>query len=144
MSMLDQIACKYHSHAYLHANSNQLARKFSFPAGPTHADILSSSQTITVCPDQIYGFYAFTLPGPPNTGSCEAWFSTTSGVGAAKAGNKELLVTLSDLPGVWSQFNISENNADKTSFSTQVFINAYCVSSNPSAVYFDTVTVGQT
>jgi hypothetical protein len=144
MSMLSQIACKYRSHAYLHAQSNQLARKFSFPAGSTHTDILSISQTVTVCPDQIYDFYAFALPDPLNTRSCEAWVSTTPGVGAAKAGNKDLLVALSDLSGVWSQFNISEDNTDKTSFSTQALINAYCISSNPSAVYFDTVTVGQT
>jgi hypothetical protein len=142
--MLSQIACKYHSQVYLHGHSNHCARKFSFPAGSTHTDILSISQIITVCPDQIYDFYAFALLDPLNTGSCEAWVSTTPGVGAAKAGDKELLVALSDLSGVWSQFNISENNADKTSFSTQVFINAYCVSSNPSAVYFETVIVGQT
>jgi hypothetical protein len=121
-----------------------VARKFSFPTGSTHSDILSISQNVTVCPDQVYDFYAFALPDPNNSGYCEAWLSTIPMVGTAKTGNKELLVGISGPSGVWSQFDISENNVDKTSFSIEVFINAFCVSSSASTVYFDIVTVGQT
>ena len=96
-----------------------MARKFSFPAGSTHSDILSISQTLTVCSDQVYDF---SLPDPSNTGYCQAWFSTTPAVGTPKTGNKELLFAIPGLAEVWSQFDISEHNAALTSFSITVFM----------------------
>jgi hypothetical protein len=60
-----------------------------------------------------------------------------------KTGNKVTLEFIADDPGDWSEVDISQNNADKNSYSIDILINAYCVSSSASYVYFDTVSVGQ-
>jgi len=109
--MLSQIACKYRSHAYLHAQSNQLLGNSSFQRDQ-HTRTFCHFTNCHCLSDQIYDFYAFALPD---------LLTRSSGMGLnysrgrrSQGGNKNLLVALSDLSGFGDQFNISENNTDKT------------------------------
>ena len=89
----------------------------------------------------MYNFNAYATQDTLNTGSCKAWITLDSEIGSSKAGNAVFLGHGNDAVDDWSGIDISLNNAATNSHQITLIISAYCVSSGPSSVYFDTVTV---
>jgi hypothetical protein len=89
----------------------------------------------------VYNFNVHATQDSSNTGYCKAWITLEPEIGSSKTGNAVFLGYGNDPVDDWSGIDISLNNAATNSYQITLIISAYCVSSNPSAVYLDTVTV---